>query len=313
MQDLNDLYFYVQVVDHGGFAPAARALGSPKSKLSRRIAVLEQRLGVRLIQRSTRRFAVTEIGQEYYSRCMAMLVEANAAQEVIDRTHSEPQGIVRLSCPPALLYYQFGEMVAKFMAECPRVQVHVESTNRRVDVIREGLDIALRVRFPPLEDSDLVMKVFGHSTQRLVAHPRLFEHLTAPLVPADLSRLPSLDLGPPQKEHIWSLEGPEGRTALVRHEPRLIADDMVALRFGVLKGVGVAQLPTMMVYKELLEGSLVEVLPRWVPRSGVVHAVFPSRRGLLPSVRHLIDFLAAEFETLNEAERAYDAARAIKV
>jgi DNA-binding transcriptional LysR family regulator len=123
MQDLNDLFFYAQVIEHGGFAPAGRALNVPKSKLSRRIAVLEERLGVRLIQRSTRRFSVTEIGQEYYRHCLAMLVEAEAAQEVIDRNKAEPQGIVRMSCPAALMHYQLGEMVSRFMAKHPKVQV----------------------------------------------------------------------------------------------------------------------------------------------------------------------------------------------
>src|SRR5689334_21761754 len=115
MQDLNDLYFFVQVVDHGGFAAAGRALGLPKSRLSRRIILLEERLGARLVQRSTRRFSVTEIGQEYYRHCVAMLVEAVAAQEVIERTRSAPQGIVRVSCPTALVFFQLGDMVARFM------------------------------------------------------------------------------------------------------------------------------------------------------------------------------------------------------
>ena len=123
MQDLNDLYYFVQVVDHGGFAPAGRALGMPKSKLSRRIALLEERLGVRLIQRSTRRFSVTEIGQEYYAHCMAMLVEAEAAEEVIDEVAPEPRGVVRMSCPTALVCFQVGAMIARFMAANPRVEI----------------------------------------------------------------------------------------------------------------------------------------------------------------------------------------------
>ena len=102
MQDLNDLYYFAQVVEHGGFAPAGRALGMPKSKLSRRIALLEERLGVRLIQRSTRHFSVTDIGQTYYVHCNAMLVEAEAAQEAIDVTRSEPRGTVRLFGSPLL-------------------------------------------------------------------------------------------------------------------------------------------------------------------------------------------------------------------
>ena len=299
MQDLNDLFLYVQVVDHRGFAPAGRALDIPKSKLSRRIAGLEERLGVRLVQRSTRHFSVTEIGQEYYRHCVAMLVEAEAAQEVIERTHSEPQGVVRISAPSALVYFQVGEMIAKFMAENPRVQVHLESTNRRVDVIREGLDIALRVRFPPLENSDLVMKSFGESRQRLVAHPRLLEKFNTPLLPLDLHQLPSLDFNTQQNEHSWCLEHGDGQSITLPHTPRFVTDDMVALRFAAIQGIGVVQLPLMVIQKDIREGRLIEVLPDWVPRSGIVHAVFPSRRGLLPSVRTVLDFLELEFKNLD--------------
>lgn len=304
MQDLNDLYYFVQVVDYKGFAPAGRALNIPKSKLSRRVAALEERIGVRLIQRSTRRFSVTEIGQTYYQHCQAMLVEAQAAQEVIDRLSGEPQGTVRLSCPTALLDYQIGDILASFLAACPRVRMQLESTNRRVDVIGEGFDMAIRVRFPPLDDSDLVMRVLGKSTQRLVASPALLHAhgLVLPLTPADLVQLPSLDEGPPHREHSWTLFGAHNATAVVRHEPRLVTDDRVALRQAALKGVGVVQLPTMMISSDLKQGLLVDLLPQWRPRAGIVHVVFPSRRGLLPAVRELIDYLALEFAKLNVDE-----------
>ncbi|MBN9149316.1 MULTISPECIES: LysR family transcriptional regulator [unclassified Nitrobacter] len=302
MRDLNDLYYFAQVVDHGGFAAAARALGMPRSRLSRRIAALEDRLGVRLIQRSTRRFSVTEIGQDYYRHCVAMLVEADAAQELIDRSRDKPQGVVRMSCPPPLLYFQVGEMVARFMAECPDVEVHLESTPRRVDVIAEGFDIALRVRFPPLEDNDLVMRVLAESTQRLVANPTLLKGLSHPPVPADLVMLPSIGWGPPHQRHQWCLDGPSEATALIPYSPRLITEDMVALRFAALHGIGVGQFPTMVVKADLDAGALVDVLPQWRPRAGIVHAVFSSRRGLLPSVRALLDFLAAEFAALARAD-----------
>lgn len=302
MQDLNDLFYFVQVVEHQGFAPAGRALGIPKSKLSRRIAVLEERLGVRLVQRSTRRFSVTELGQNYYRHCKAMLVEAEAAQELIDLTRAEPQGIVRVACPVALLHFQIGAMLARFMASHPRVQLRLEATNRRVDVIQEGFDIALRVRFPPLEDSDLVMKVLGESRQCLVASPALLEQHPPLRVPADLHGVPSislgLDLARTRSEHVWQLDGPDGGAVVVTHTPRLVTDDMMALRLAALAGVGVVQLPTMTIRDEFRAGTLRRVLPDWAPQSGIVHAVFPSRRGLLPAVRELIDYLAVEFEQL---------------
>lgn len=301
-RDLNDLYFFVQVVDHKGFAAAARELGMPRSRLSRRIGLLEERLGVRLIQRSTRSFAITDIGQEFYRHCVAMLVEADAAEEAIERIRAEPQGIVRVSCPSSVLYFQVAEIVARFMADCPHVEVHLESTNRRVDVIREGFDIAIRVRFPPLEESDLVMKVLAESPQRLVANPALLDGLSFPLVPADLSTLPSLAWGPPHGDHEWRLEGPGGATARIPHKPRLITEDMVALRLAALRGVGIVQMPTIVVGSDLKAGTLVNVLPDWVPRTGIIHAVFPSRRGLLPSVRAFLNFLGAEYAALSGAE-----------
>ena len=297
MQDLNDLYLFAQVVEHRGFAAACRAVGIPKSKLSRRVGELEARLGVRLIQRSTRRFAVTEIGQEYYRQCVAMLVEADAAQEVIDRSRAEPQGIVRVSCPPALVCFQVGDMVARFMAANPRVTVHLESTSRRVDLISDGLDVAIRVRFPPIEETDHVMRVLGGSEQRLVASPTCLKQLKGPAVPASLGELPSAGFGPAHREHVWQLMGPDGATASVPHMPRLVTDDIAQLRSAALLGVGVVQLPTMAVERDVADGALVDILPDWRPKAGVVHAVFPSRRGLLPAVRSLIDHLASEFTT----------------
>lgn len=293
MDDLNDLYYFAQVVEHGGFAAAGRALNMPKSKLSRRIALLEERLGVRLLQRSPRHFSVTELGQEYQRHCQAMLVEAQAAREAIERTRSQPQGLVRMSCPTTLLQYRVADLLSRFMLEYPKVQVQLEATNRRVDVLGEGLDLALRVRFPPLESSDLVMRVLADSPQRLVASPAFMQGRELPLLPADLSGLPSLDWGPP-REHSWCLEGPDGATAEVRHRPRLISDDMSALRRAALYGVGVVQLPCMVVERDLAAGRLLDIIPHWAPRGGMVHAVFPSRRGLLPSVRSLIDFLAEQ-------------------
>jgi len=296
VQDLNDLYYFSQIVEHRGFAAAGRALGIPKSKLSRRLAVLEERLGVRLIQRSTRRFAVTELGEDYLQHCKAMLIEAEAAQQAIERTRSEPRGIVRLTCPIALLDTRVGAMVAEFLLRHPQVEVHLEATDRRVDVISEAVDIALRVRTPPLQDSGLVLRTLAQSSQCLVGAPQLLRRVGMPVAPSDLTALPSMDLGSPQTAHVWSLLGPEGAQASIHHHPRLITRGMIALRLAAIAGVGIVQLPSQMVHDELAAGTLVRVLPEWAPRIEIVHAVFASRRGLLPSVRALLDFLASRFE-----------------
>lgn len=305
MQDLNDLRFFVVVVEQGGFAAAARKLNMPRSRLSRRIGLLEDSLGVRLIQRTTRHFTVTEIGQEYYRHCVAMLVEAEAAQEVIDRMRSEPQGVIRISCPPTMVHFQVGEMIARFMAQNPKIEVLLESTSRRVDVVREGYDLALRVRFPPLEDSDLIIRKFAESPQRLVVCPTLLAGFNRPLEPADLASLSSLAWNTQKTDQEWHLENKRGDTMTIRHQPRLITEDMVTLRLAALQGIGICQLPAMVVRDDLREGRLVDVLPDWAPRSGITHAAFPSRRGLLPSVRTLLDFLGAEYAKLAREETDY--------
>jgi DNA-binding transcriptional LysR family regulator len=295
MQDLNDLFFFAQVVENGGFAVAGRAIGVPKSKLSRRIALLEERLGVRLIQRSTRRFAVTEVGQVYYRHCLAMVAEAEAAQEAIERTQAEPQGTIRISCPVLLAQNSLAPIVSRFLAEHPRVRIHLEATNRRVDVIEEGFDLALRVRQPPLENSDLIIRVFSHHKTALVASPRFLDRYGRPPGPSDLDSFDSLDMTRPSGEHVWLLTGPDGTVHKAPHRPRLVTDDLATLRQAALDGIGIVQLPTLLIGADIAQGSLEPILPNWTLPSGLFHAVFPSRRGLVPAVRLFIDTLAHSF------------------
>lgn len=306
MQDLNDFRLFVDVVEQGGFSAAARKLNLPRSRLSRRIGLLEDNLGVRLIQRSTRQFVITDIGQEFYRHCRAMMVEAEAAQDVIQRIRTEPQGTIKVSCPPSLLYLQVSELIPRFMAKYPKINVVLDNTSRSIDVIREGYDLAIRVHFPPLKDSDLIIRKFGESTQRLVASPALLaQGVSRPLIPADLSAMPSFAWGPVEGYHEWCLDGPDGTSVTIPHNPRLISEDMVTLRQAALAGVGVCQLPTIMVHSDLKSGKLIDILPQWAPRAGIVHAAFPSKRGLLPSVRGLLDFLTQEYAVLSQIEEHY--------
>src|SRR6478735_6979604 len=146
LADLNDLRFFAAVVEHGGFSAASRALGVPKSRLSKRVALLEERLGVRLLQRTTRRFAVTEIGERFYAHCRAALEEAQAAQDVVDELRAEPRGTVRMSCPVSLVQTIVAHVLPDFLAAYPKVQVRVLSSKRREDVIGAGFDLQIRVR-----------------------------------------------------------------------------------------------------------------------------------------------------------------------
>lgn len=300
MQDLNDLYYFVKIVDAGGFAAAERALNIPKSKLSRRTASLENRLGVRLITRSTRHFAITEVGQRYYEHCKAMLIEAEAAQQAIDELRSEPCGTIKLSCPIGLLHFHISDMLADFMMLYPQINIQLEATNRRVDVLGEGLDLAIRVRPPPLEDSELAMRVLSDRGQCLVAAPNLVKKLGMPVSPVALSKWPSISRGTPHEQHAWLLTSAQGSEVKIYYQPRLITTDMVAVQAAVLAGVGVAQLPLLMVGRFIESGQLIRLLPEWEVKREIIHLVFPTRRGMLPSVRSFIDYLVTRYEVFQE-------------
>lgn len=291
MRDLNDLTFFVAVVTHRGFAPAARALGVPKSSLSRRVARLEERLGVRLLERSTRRFAVTEVGQEFYRRSRAVLEEADAAEEAVARARAEPQGLVRVGCPVS-----FGaalrDALPAFLEAHPRLRVQVLLTNRRIDLIEEGVDVALRVRERLDTDTTFQLKSLGRSRLYLAASRAFLERHGAPATPEDLRRLPALSQNERAGPDVWTLNGPGGARASVELEPRLACGDFALLRQAALEGAGVALLPESVCGCDLREGRLRRVLPDWEGGEGIVHLVFPSRRGLLPGVRAVIDFVA---------------------
>lgn len=306
MRDLNDLYYFTQVVDHGGFSAASRALGMPKSKLSRRVARLEEELGLRLLQRSSRRFALTDIGHSYFRHCRAMVIEAEAAEEVIEHSRAEPQGTIRVSCPVTLAQIRLAPIISRFLAQYPRVRVHLEAVNRRVDVIEEGFDIALRVRKPPLEDSDLIVKRLEQHKSHLVASPALLERLGRPAAPWDLSLLPSMGMSAPGDRHSWSLTAADGSEMEMAHQPRLVSDEMAALRQAAIAGIGVVQLPDLLVEGDLAVGRLEAILPAWTMPQGIIHAVFPSRRGLVPAVRLFLDALGERWPG-NEAAAAADA------
>jgi len=296
MQDLNAMYLFAKVVEHGSYSAAARALGLQTSKLSRRVSDLERQLGVRLLQRTTRRVTVTEVGQTYYQHCAALEAEAVAAQEAIDRTRSAPQGVVRVSCPISLMNGPIGPILARFLAANPLVRVYVDMTNRRVDVVEEGLDLAIRVRRLPLEPTNLAMRKLGESEGVVVGHPALLATLGRPMHPNDISRYPTLAMAMAGERYSWSFREKDGAEISVNHVPRLMTDSFDALRAACVAGVGLAYLPHFVVYQDIQRGELERVLPEFGLGTGVVHVVFPSRRGMVPAVRALLDALVDGFK-----------------
>ena len=300
LQDLNDLYFFAAVVEHGGFSSAGRALGIPKSRLSKRIAQLEERLGVRLLQRTTRRFVVTEVGERFYGHCRAVLEEARAAQDAVDELRSEPRGVVRVSCPVSLVQTVIGHVLPDFLAQNPKMQVRLQATDRRVDVIGEGFDVAIRVRSKLDTDATLVVRTFGQSRVLPVASPELLQRYGHPKVPADLSAMPALTMNEHEGTQSWELLDAQGEKVLVDIQPRLICGDFAALLECAKRGIGVTLLPEFVCGPAVARGELEVVLPEWNAPQGTMYFVYPSRRGLLPGVRALVDFLA---ENLPDAVR----------
>lgn len=300
MHDLNDLYYFSKVVEHRGFAPAGRALNIAKSRLSRRVRQLEDELGVSLLARSSRAFVITEVGEQFYQHCRAMLIEAEAAIETVASMQSEPCGTIKLSCPIGLLNFHVGDMLADFMLAYPKVTIELDATNRRVDVLGEGYDMAIRVRPFPLDDSDLVLKVLSQREQCIVAAPSLQARFGQAVSPLDLVKYPALARDMPNEDHVWQLEDEHNNHTKITFKPRYLTTDMLALKQAALKGVGIVQLPSLMLEDDLAQGSLISVLPSWRPRTEVIHTVFPFRRGMLPSVRALIDFLSARYDEIEE-------------
>ncbi|EFB73153.1 LysR substrate-binding domain-containing protein [Providencia rustigianii] len=290
--DLNDLYYYVKVVECGGFSQAGLALGIPKSKLSRRIADLEQKLNVSLIYRSTRQFHVTEIGQVFYQQCKNVVDEANIAHELICSVQTHPKGTIKLSCPVALLQVYLQDLLIDFMVKYPDIDVQILAVNRPVDVISEGLDLALRVRSLPLDDSGLMMKVLGYSRRVLVASPSLFIEKGEPTEPEQLVNYPMLGNTEHSQRYTLTLKNNDDLSFTQHFTPKLATTDVLTLYHAALKGVGIARLPLGVVEKELQTGALVEVLPEWKFPEDIIHAVYPSRKGLLPSVQLLLSYLA---------------------
>ena len=286
------MVLFAEVADRGGFSAAGRALGIPKSKLSRRISELEARLGVRLLQRTTRKLSLTEPGEIYYRHCVTVREDAEAADDAVARVLSEPRGTVRVTCPVNLAQVTLGPILPRFLALHPQVRIEMQVTNRVIDLVQEGIDVALRVRADLDDSGSLVVKNLGPTSALLVASPQLLQRVRRPAAPGDLHDLPTLAMSAADGRASWHLVGPLGEEFDLQHRPVYTADDMLVLKFAALQGIGMTVLPDFMCADALLEGALEPVLPGWAPPELKVLAVFPSRRGMVPAVRRSLDFLA---------------------
>jgi len=287
--NLNDLALFVRVVDSNGFAAAARVLGQPKSTLSKRIAELERSLGARLIHRTSRRFVVTDIGAEFYRHAAAMLIEAEAAEEVVRGRQAEPSGPVRITCSVPTAQLTLAQALPDLARAYPKLEILLDATDRFVDLVQEGYDIAVRAHYAPLPDSELVQRRLSVDPIELVAAPDYLERRGVPSVPSDLDAHDALDSHQPASG--WTLTGPDGETATVHPRPVFYANESMVLLTAARQGLGIVPLPTSIQKRYFGDGRLVRVLPGWTAGAVTTTLLTPHRRGQLPSVRAAIDFL----------------------
>lgn len=291
MLDLNDLRLFALVAEHGGFAAANRATGVPVQTLSKRVAELERRAGVRLIQRTSRSFAVTELGREMQRRAAAMLVEAEGAAAVLEGRLAEPSGLVRITASAPTTRRLLAPLLPRVALAYPKIRLSLHVTDRFVDLVQEGFDIAVRDHGAPLPDSGLAQRRVRTEAFWLVAAPAFLAG-RALRTPDDFDGIDGLTTAPDAVR--WRLAGPEGAEATVRLAPRYCADEASALLEAAAAGLGIARLPASLCAGSIAAGRLVRALPDWTAGEIVTSLLFPHPRGRLPSVRVVADMIAAE-------------------
>ena len=295
--DLNDFYLFVHVVDRGGFTAAGRTLGMPKSTLSHRMQQLESELGVRLLSRTSRRFGMTEAGEEFYRHAAAMLQEAELAETSVRHRLAEPTGTLRCTAGVATMQFAMADVIADFLLAHPKVNVVAHAADRTVDIVGENYDVAIRAHSDPLPDSNLVQRTLAPVPWFLFAGAGYVAAHGAPATPDDLAGHPSLFMTRSNMAPAWRLRhtGTGKEEAVVPLTPRLHSDDMVSLRQAAIKGLGIVALPSYIGRSAVRDGALMRVLPDWIAGDSTITALMPCRKGMLPSVRVFLDHLAAEF------------------
>lgn len=293
--DLNDIVVFTKVVETKSFTGAAEALGLPKSTVSRKLAQLEERLGVRLVQRTTRKLALTEIGEAYYERCSRIVADIAAAEQLVTDMQSTPRGRLRITAPLDFSTRFLGEIVAEFLAQHPEINVELEGTDRVVDLIEESFDLA--VRFGPMPESTLIARRLCSLHLVLCASPAYLERRGTPAQIDELDEHDHVLFTPASRNQTWTLVGPSanggGEQSYDFGRPARLASNNYGAVVDVARaGIGIALISEFMVTEELTSGALVRVLPEWQSRPTDVHAVYPARQNVPPRLTLFLEHLA---------------------
>ncbi|CAB1221367.1 LysR family transcriptional regulator [Acinetobacter bouvetii] len=291
LSDLDDFYCFALVVEHGGFSAAERATDIPKSKLSRRVYNLEEHLGVRLIQRSSRHFAVTDIGMNIYRHAQVIMNAAQAAHDLVDHLSIQPRGVIKVSLPVSIAQNEIAKILPKFLKTYPEIKVQLIVSNRRVDIVNEGIDVALRVRSNLDDDPSLVLRQFEKIEQHLFASQAYLNEFGDLKQPEDLSYHQILSMADEHLDQHIIVHDDKNQQKKIKVNPIVMGSDLMMLAQLARQNCGIVLLPDTIVQDYIESGELVRVLPNWKAPHGIFHAVYPSRRGLLPAVRVFIDYL----------------------
>lgn len=284
--DLNETLIFTRIVQTGSFTAAARGLGMPKSTVSRKLSELEERLGTRLIQRTTRKLNLTDVGRAYFQDCERVVAQLEEAELSVADAQGEPRGLLRITTP--LNFGFIGGIVAEFIRNYPHVQVELVCTDRMVDLVAEGFDVG--VRAGRLADSTMIARLLGTGHGLPVASPAYTEVRGEPGTPDELRAHDCILFGGGGEGRSWTLKS--GSTTLeVPVRPRLLINDMEVMREAALSGVGIAILPAHNCVEDLRAGRLIRLLPEWTLPETPTYAVYPSTRHLSPKVKVFLELL----------------------
>jgi DNA-binding transcriptional LysR family regulator len=289
--DLNNIQIFTKVVQEGSFVAASKSLGVPRSTVSRRVAELERQLGARLLQRTTRRLHLTEVGETYFQYTTGIMDQIEQAHVAVTQLQGVPRGLLRVTAP--MSFGHLGVPLASYLKRYPEVQVEVVCTDRVVDLVQHGFDAAIRVGRLP--DSTLIARPLGPLRSILVASPGFLEKRNPPKVPSDLETLDCLLFAAGTSHGSWTLRNRK-KTFEVKVRPRYRANDMDYLRDAAIAGLGVAMLPVHVCKEGMNNGTLQRVLPDWCSQEIQVSALYPSARLLSPKLNVFLEHLREHFQ-----------------
>jgi DNA-binding transcriptional LysR family regulator len=301
MQELNDvsndLMILVEVVEAGGFSAASARTGVPKSRLSRRIAALEERLGVALLMRNARHFEVTELGKEMFRRGLKIRDETRAALTMAQEGREAPSGALRVACPIALASFLIGDIAIAFARDYPQVCLTLKTTDGSTP--DEHFDLIIQPARGALADSSMVAQQMVASPYVLVASPQLVEASGFPADPRQAAIWPTIGWSFDDHPGKWALTGPKSETCVVPVQPRLHSDSLLVIKKAALAGIGVAQLPMVLCKKDIEEGTLRVVAPGWAPLPMSIYAMYATRHHLTQAGRLFLAALSQGLQRLD--------------